>query len=139
MLSKDLHRCASEAYVGQLGALREALGRVWARYYPLDDGKDVAFELGFVYYAMRRYREALDFYGRSLARYGPHRVTLFNMGLCEFQQGRMDEALRLFERSLEVDPTYGPARDWRVRVLAERGAEGGEPPSARGSDGPAGA
>ncbi len=127
-LSRDLHRCASDAYVEQLARLREALHKVWALHFPLADGKDVAFELGFVYYAMRRYREAMAFYQRSIALYGPHQVTLFNMGLCEFQQGRLDEALGLFDRALDKDPTYAPARDWRVRVQGEqaRGAALGD-------------
>ncbi len=120
-LSRDLHRTAGDAYLEQHARLRDALGRVWQLHFPLADGKDVGFELGYVYYAMRRYREALFFYRHSLELYGPHPVTLFNMGLCEFQQGRLDEALASFDRALAQDPSYAPARDWRMRVVAERG------------------
>jgi tetratricopeptide (TPR) repeat protein len=129
-LSRDLHRCASgDTYVEQLGRLRQALAKVWALHFPLPDGKDVAFELGYVYYAMRRYRESMAFYERSIEQHGEHHVTLFNMGLCEFQQGRLDEALAYFERALARDETYAPARDWRVRVLGERAR------AASGNDG----
>lgn len=119
-LAKHLHRCAGDAYVEQSTRLREALHKVWTLHFPLKDGKDVSFDLGYVYYAMRRYREAMSYYKHSFELYGPHPVTLFNMGLCEFQQGRLDEALALFDRALEQDPSYAPARDWRLRVLAER-------------------
>jgi tetratricopeptide (TPR) repeat protein len=122
-LARDLHRCAGDGHVEELARLREALQRVWALHFPLADGKDVAFEMGFVYYAMRRYREAMGFYRRSVAMYGEHHVTLFNMGLCQYQQGRLDEALVMFERSLVREPGYAPARDWRLRMLAERGGE----------------
>jgi tetratricopeptide (TPR) repeat protein len=123
-LARHLHRAVSDAYVEQSARLREALQKVWTLHFPLRDGKDVSFDLGYVYYAMRRYREAMSFYRHSLEQYGPHPVTLFNMGLCEFQQGRLDEALALFDQSLEKDATYAPARDWRLRVLAEQGDVG---------------
>jgi hypothetical protein len=119
-LSKQFHRCASDMYVEQSTRLREALHKVWTLHFPLKDGKDVAFDLGYVFYAMRRYRESMSFYRHSLDLYGAHPVTLFNMGLCEFQQGRLDEALAFFDRALAEDSTYAPARDWRLRVLAER-------------------
>jgi tetratricopeptide (TPR) repeat protein len=118
-LARDLHRCAGDAYVEQVARLRQALQKVWALYFPLADGKDVAFELGFVYYAMRRYREAMSFYKRSVEMYGEHHVTLFNMGLCEFQQGRLEEARDLFDRALARDASYAPARDWRMRISGE--------------------
>ncbi|HUQ01785.1 MAG TPA: SAM-dependent methyltransferase [Kofleriaceae bacterium] len=119
-LAKHLHRVAGEAYVEQASRMREALHKVWTLHFPLKDGKDVSFDLGYVYYAMRRYREAMSYYRHSLELYGPHPVTMFNMGLCEFQQGRLDEALALFDHALDRDPTYAPARDWRLRVLAEQ-------------------
>lgn len=123
-LAKHLHRCAADMYVEQAARLREALHKVWTLHFPTRDGKDVSFDLGYVYYAMRRYREAMSFYKHSLDLYGPHPVTLFNMGLCEFQQGRLDEALALFDHALEKEPSYAPARDWRLRVIAERGDVG---------------
>ena len=134
-LSRDLHRCAGDAYLEQAARLRDALQQVWALHFPLADGKDVAFELGFVYYAMRRYREAMAFYERSIALYGDHQVTLFNMGLCQFQQGKLDDALALFDRALVQAPTYAPARDWRMRVQSERAqraALGDESPAIAG-------
>lgn len=125
-LAKHLHRCAGDAYVEQTTRLREALHKVWTLHFPLKDGKDVSFDLGYVYYAMRRYREAMSYYKHSLELYGPHPVTLFNMGLCEFQQGRLDEALALFDRALEQDASYAPARDWRLRVIAEQEEHGAD-------------
>jgi tetratricopeptide (TPR) repeat protein len=123
-MSRDLNRVAGDAYLEQLSRLREALQKVWALHFPLPNSRDVAFEIGYVYYAMRRYREAMAFYQRSLALYGNHQTTLFNLGLCEYQQGRLDEALGLFDRALEHDPSYAPARDWRMRVQGERARAG---------------
>lgn len=121
-MARDFSRVAADAYLEQLARLRAALQRVWALHFPLANAKDVAFEIGFVYYAMRRYREAAAFYQRSLALYGPHHTTLFNLGLCAFQQGKHDDALAWFDRALELDPNYAVARDWRVRVQGERAA-----------------
>jgi tetratricopeptide (TPR) repeat protein len=129
-LSRDLNRVAGDAYLEEAARLREALQKVWALHFPLPNAKDVAFELGFVYYAMRRYREAMAFYQRSLALYGVHQTTLFNMGLCEFQQGKLEDALALFDRALAVDASYAPARDWRVRVQGELAQHAASPPES---------
>ena len=72
-MSRDLNRVAGDAYLEQLARLREALQKVWALHFPLPNGRDVAFEIGYVYYAMRRYREAMAFYQRSLALHGESR------------------------------------------------------------------
>ena len=125
-MARDFNRVAADAYLEQLTRLRAALQRVWALHFPLPNAKDVAFEIGYVYYGMRRYREATAFYQRSLALYGPHHTTFFNLGLCAFQQGKHDEALAWFDRALELDPNYAIARDWRVRVQGERAAAAAE-------------
>lgn len=118
-LAAALHRHASELSGRQSRRVRRALLEVWKLYFPIGDGRDVPFEIGFVLYGMKRYAEAMYYYERSIEFHGPHEATLFNMGLCQYQLGQSQEALACFERSLEVSPTYGSARDWKLRVQAE--------------------
>jgi tetratricopeptide (TPR) repeat protein len=103
----------------QLRRLRQALIEVWRLYFPLDDGRDLAFDLGFTFYALRQWPDAYQFYEKSIELGGPHAVTLYNMGLCQYRLGRVASALEHFERSLGLDPAYGPAREWKLRVTAE--------------------
>lgn len=114
-----LHRHAGELTGRQARRVRRALLEVWKLYFPIGDGRDVPFEIGFVLYGMKRYAEAMYYYERSIEFHGPHEATLFNMGLCQYQLGQSGHALAYFERSLEVSPTYGSARDWKLRVQAE--------------------
>jgi Tfp pilus assembly protein PilF len=43
-------------------------------------------------------------------RYCCHQFPYFNLGRIRLQQGRVPEAKRLFERALEYDPDYLPAK-----------------------------
>ncbi|RHY61966.1 hypothetical protein DYB38_009847 [Aphanomyces astaci] len=64
------------------------LNKTWTHYYQLDKEKDIAFEIGRVYYGMREYDHALQFYTRSLDEMGKHHVTYHNMGLCFYSTRR---------------------------------------------------
>lgn len=49
---------------------------------------------------------------RRLAERAPEQpVVLFNLGVILEQRGRVDEARRVWERVLQLDPTFGPARE----------------------------
>jgi tetratricopeptide (TPR) repeat protein len=113
-----INRAIPDAHASTLRRLRKALKEVWRLYFPLD-GRDVAFDLGYIYFALSHYPEARYFYGESLRFNGPHQTTHFNLGLCEYKLGQIRRALEHMERALEVEPTYGPARDWRVRLTDE--------------------
>ncbi|KAG9410957.1 hypothetical protein AC1031_018983 [Aphanomyces cochlioides] len=68
-----------------------SLKKVWSHYYQLDKEKDIAFEVGRVYYGMREYEEALHYYTLSLEELGKHHVTYHNMGLCFYSTRRYVE------------------------------------------------
>lgn len=113
-----INRVIPNAQPSTLRRLRRALKEVWRLYFPLD-GRDVPFDLGYIYYALGHYPEARYFYQESLRFNGSHQATHFNLGLCEYKLGQIRRALEHMDRALEVEPTYGPARDWRLRILDE--------------------
>ncbi len=99
---------------------RHALGRVWARYYHLGGTQDIPFEIARVWQRLRVHGEAIAFYRRSIELFGDSHVTHHNLGLCLYYGGqRYAEALAEFEQALALDPDYGHAREWRLRVQAE--------------------
>jgi tetratricopeptide (TPR) repeat protein len=100
-------------------ALYEAIQQVWDTYYPLGEKRDLAFELGMLLYGMTYYADALDFFQHSLRLYGPDLGTVYNMGMCHYGLGRLEDALAWVDQALELDPAFGPARDMRIRLQWE--------------------
>ena len=99
--------------------LLRALPRVWARTWPIGDGRDIPFELARIYQKLGRSGEALEYYHLSLKWFGDDAVTWYNIGLCHHGLGEIRDALRCFDKSLQRDPNFGAAREWRLRVLPE--------------------
>lgn len=99
--------------------LSTALHRCWENFYPL--GRDFPFEVARVLLALRRPREAIAFNEQSLRLFGDHPVTYGNMGICHYHAEQPEQAVRCFERALELNPNYGLPRAWRARVQAELG------------------
>lgn len=97
--------------------LHLAFERVWENFYPL--GRDLPFDLARVYLAMKRPREAIVYNERSIRMFGEHPVTYSNMGICFYHAEQPQEALKCFERALQMNPNYGLPKAWRTRVLAE--------------------
>ncbi|ETV73365.1 hypothetical protein H257_11873 [Aphanomyces astaci] len=95
------------------------LNKTWTHYYQLDKEKDIAFEIGRVYYGMREYDHALQFYTRSLDEMGKHHVTYHNMGLCFYSTRRLQDAQQCFEAATELNSCYQKAATWLQRVTAE--------------------
>ncbi|KAA0173332.1 hypothetical protein FNF27_05256 [Cafeteria roenbergensis] len=91
---------------------------VLTRHYHIHSDKDVAFEVGRVCMATRDYGKALFAFQASEALCGRHHVTLHNQGICHYFLKNYPEALRLFEESLEVLPTYASSQVWVTRTAA---------------------
>ena len=69
--------------------------------------------------AMRKPREAVQFNQFSVQLFGNHPVTYGNMGICYYHAEQPEEALRCFDKSLELSPNYGLPKAWKARVIAE--------------------
>jgi len=120
--SKELLEQSPNASDSMKQELYLALTRCWENFYPL--GRDLPFEVARILLAMRRPREAVQFNLHSLSLFGSHPVTYGNMGICHYHAEQPEEALRCFDRSLELSPNYGLPKAWRARVLAELGRAG---------------
>ncbi len=65
-------------------------------------------------HALGRFAEAASFYEACLAKGGTNVEILNFLGTCQFQLGRRDEALRTWEKSLDLSPDQP-----RIRELVE--------------------
>ena len=91
-------------------ALLQMLERVGANDYQLGDHLDLPFLIGRMTYQLDEPDRAIQWYEGSLRQSGDHEATYFNMGLCHEAAGRLEKARELFQRALEVKPTYELAR-----------------------------
>lgn len=96
---------------------------VWKNYYALDKEKDVAFEIGRLYYGLHEYDSALAFYTLSAQEMGKHHVTSHNMGLCHYSKKQLELAATCFEEAYSLNRSYQKAATWLQRVRKELGVE----------------
>lgn len=96
-----------------------ALTRCWANYFPIGEQKDVPFEMARVLFRMEYFEHSLKFYEESIRLFGRHKMTHHNMGLCYYYLRRLAQAKQSFEMALELEPGYGAAREWLVRLAPE--------------------
>ncbi len=94
-----------------------AMDTVWVRYYPLSSDEPVAFTIGLVFHAMRRFEEARLYFERALPLEGDDAVTHHNIGLCHAACGEAAAALDAYEKALARDPHYRPAALARQKLL----------------------
>lgn len=98
--------------------LYRAIHEVWNRYFPLPQAADLAFHLGVLLCEIDRHEEALPLFHESIAAYGPNPATVFNVGLCLFHLGYLEEALRQVDKALKEAPDFEPALTLREEIAA---------------------
>lgn len=94
---------------------------VWKNYYALDKEKDVAFEIGRLYYGLHEYDSALAYYTLSAQEMGKHHITSHNMGLCHYSKKQLELAATCFEEAYALNRSYQKAATWLQRVRKELG------------------
>ncbi|KAI9992469.1 hypothetical protein PInf_017882 [Phytophthora infestans] len=92
---------------------------VWKNYYALDKEKDVAFEIGRLFYGLHEYDSALAYYTLSAQEMGKHHVTSHNMGLCHYSKKQLELAATCFEEAYSLNHSYQKAATWLQRVRKE--------------------
>ncbi|CEG46653.1 Tetratricopeptide TPR1 [Plasmopara halstedii] len=97
---------------------------VWKNYYALDKEKDIAFEIGRLFYGLHEYDSALAYYSLSAREMGKHHVTSHNMGLCYYSKKQLKLAATCFEEAYALNNLYQKAATWLQRVNKELGIEG---------------
>ena len=64
------------------------------------------------------HQDALPFFHESMAAYGPNPATVFNIGLCLYHLGDLEEAGRQMDLALADAPEFEPARELREEIAA---------------------
>ncbi len=101
---------------------RAAIAQAWRLYFHLGEREDLPFALGRLLYELDFLDDAAELFHSSLALYGEHPQTTFNLALCAQYAQRPQEAAGWIRRTLELDPAHQEAREVRIeldRVLAQ--------------------
>jgi GWxTD domain-containing protein len=67
-------------------------------------GAEVLSSLGRASHALGEFAEAAEYYGEYLRRFGANVEIMNFLGICWFELGNRDEALRIWQKSLEINP-----------------------------------
>ena len=110
-----------------------AVYEIWDHYFPLHEAKDLAFHLGVLLCEIECYGDALAFFHESAAVYGPNPATVFNIGLCLFHLGQLDEARQQVDQALAEAPDFEPAVELRKEIARAIAAARPKKPRAKKS------
>lgn len=92
----------------QLLFIDKDYGRVKEVLKPFLDGPNesqgVLYLMGKALHALGEFQQALALYQRYLSRFGMNQEILNLSGTCHYQLGNKEEALKIWEKSLEMNP-----------------------------------
>jgi len=84
----------------------------------LGDRTDIAYNLGLCYFALGRYRDAINTFGGEPQSDASRADIPYLVGECYFNLYEYDRAATHFEKARRVDPEYGDSRNF-LKVIDE--------------------
>jgi hypothetical protein len=101
--------------------LRDAVLSTWANHYPVSAGENVlAFNCGVILLELRFFADALAMFKASEQALGHSAATSYNLGLCALGLGRSADALDYMVDACNLDPTFEPARNSRLKLEQDK-------------------
>ena len=104
--------------------LHEAIVKVWDSYLPIGEESDLAFELGTLLLEMEFHEEALELLRHSVTLCGLAPGTAYNIAVCYYRLGQMDQALDYVNQALSTDPDFVEAMTLRRELESARDKRG---------------
>ena len=78
-------------------------------------------EVGNILQEQQRYRAAIGHYEQAIEYSAPYPEVYFNKAVCHARLDELDDALKCFDISLELEPNHGERQALRADVLRELG------------------
>jgi tetratricopeptide (TPR) repeat protein len=119
-----LQKSAATLPAGMARDLLRVSEEVGASYYHIGESQDFPFKLGLLLFTLKQYRPAMAWFERSLALYGGHAMTYYNLAVSCYRLGEDVAARRWVAQALGLEPTH-------PKALALRDALGEEEPPAK--------
>ena len=89
-------------------------------FYYLPKGYDVMFDIGILFHTLRRYADAVVYYKQSEHFFGEQFGLTYNIALCLYNSGELQEALSYFRKALKLDSKSKESREWIEFIEKER-------------------
>lgn len=119
-LSKQINEQITSAESVTVEYLTSHMPNLAENFYYLPKGYDVMFDIGILFHTLRRYADAAKYYKLSEHYFGEQFGLAYNIGLCLYNTGEMQEALTYFRRALKLDPKSRETREWIDFIEKER-------------------
>ena len=104
----------------ETGAPMEAILEAYQKVVELNpDAAGALVNLGTIYYRQHKFKEAEDYYKRSITADPTYPLAEFNLGNLYDEQGKLAEAFDHYRRSLALNPHYADAQ-FNLALLCER-------------------
>jgi len=102
--------------------LHEAIVKVWDSYLPIGEENDLAFQMGTLLLEMDFYEDAQEFLQHSVDLYGMAPGTAYNIAVCYYSLGQMEQSLEYVDQALDLDPEFAEAKSLRMELSVLPGA-----------------
>lgn len=111
-LSKQICEQITGAESVTVEYLTSHMSNLAENFYYLPKGYDVMFDIGILFHTLRCYSDAAKYYKLSEHYFGEQFGLSYNIGLCLYNNGDMQEALTYFRRALKLDPKSKETKEW---------------------------
>jgi len=110
------HAASASSFFRQ--EIHRMVHEVWSHYFPLQETRDLAFFLGSLLCEIDCHADALPYFHKSAAAYGPDPTTVYHIGLCLYHMGHLEEAREQVVQALEGTPDFAPALELSEEIAA---------------------
>jgi len=110
-----LHDADSEA----ITFLADNMPKLAENYYYMPASDCVLFEIAVFFHAVKRYKEALEYYQKARPFVGEKFGLIYNTALCKHLVKDNKGALEDFKTALELDPSSDDTKEWIAFVEKE--------------------
>ncbi len=93
-------------------ALKAGMPRIAANFYYMPGAFDTLSGIALFFQEIEDYDQALVYYQQSLSHYGEADHVCYNIGLCHYYRGDLEQAINQFECALQLNPELNCARQW---------------------------
>jgi tetratricopeptide (TPR) repeat protein len=119
-LSKQICEQITSAESVTVEYLTSHMSNLAENFYYLPKGYDVMFDIGILFHTLRRYADAAKYYKLSEHYFGEQFGLSYNIALCLYNTGELQEALSYFRRALKLDPKSKETKEWIDFIEKER-------------------
>jgi tetratricopeptide (TPR) repeat protein len=88
-----------------------AIHNVWKHYFPIGEEGDLAYYSGTILAYLGYDNDALKFFESSIEFYGLNPDGYYEIALCYYNSGQLENALEYVESSLALDPDFEECRN----------------------------